>query len=113
MTETQRATQRFYVTTPIYYVNDRPHIGTAYTTIAADSVARYHRLQGDDAFCLPGTDEHGIKNARAGRARGLEPQTHVDELAAAFKGYWRALDIGYDRFIRTTEAQHTRGALAL
>ena len=102
-----------YVTTPIYYVNERPHIGTAYTTIAADAIARYHRLQGRDVFFLTGTDEHGIKNERAARRRGLEPQAHVDELAAAFKGLWQTLDVSYDRFIRTTEPAHHRAALEL
>ena len=105
--------QSYYVTTPIYYVNERPHIGNAYTTIAADAVARYYRLQGRDVFFLTGTDEHGINNARSARRRGVAPQAHVDELAAAFQEYWRTLDVGYDRFIRTTEVQHKRGALEL
>src|SRR5947207_9238012 len=105
--------EKFYVTTPIYYVNARPHIGNAYTTIAADVVARYYRQQGKDVFFLTGTDEHGINNARSARERGLTPQAHVDELAAAFKEYWRGLDIGYDRFIRTTEPAHREGALEI
>ncbi len=103
---------RFYVTTPIYYVNDRPHVGNAYTTIAADAVARYYRQQGRDVFFLTGTDEHGINNYRAALARGREPQAHVDELAATFQGVWRTLHISYDRFIRTSEPAHRRGALA-
>jgi methionyl-tRNA synthetase len=105
--------QRFYVTTPIYYVNDRPHIGNAYTTIAADAIARYHRQQGRDVFFLTGTDEHGINNERAARARGIAPQAHADELASAFKAAWRTLDVGYDRFLRTTEPAHRRSALEL
>ena len=105
--------ESFYITTPIYYVNGRPHIGSAYTTIAADVVARFYRQQGRDVFFLTGTDEHGSKNERAARARGLDPQAHVDEMAAAFQALWRTLDIGCDRFIRTTAPAHRRGALEL
>jgi methionyl-tRNA synthetase len=108
-----QAGKPFYITTPIYYVNDRPHIGTAYPTLAADTIARFHRQRGRDVFFLTGTDEHGINNERAARARGVEPQRHVDELAASFKALWQTLDIRYDRFIRTTEPDHRRGALEL
>ena len=108
---TARNKNAYYITTPIYYVNGAPHIGNAYTTIAADAIARYHRQQGRDVFFLTGTDEHGINNERAARARGLTPQQHVDELAAAFNALWDTLGISYDRFIRTTEEQHKRGAL--
>jgi len=98
----------FYITTPIYYVNDAPHIGHAYTSIVADVLARYHRLMGDDVFFLTGTDEHGQKVERAAKARGLEPQQHCDEMVVRFKECWERLGIGYDRFIRTTDADHTR-----
>ena len=96
----------FYVTTPIYYVNDVPHIGHAYSTVAADVLARYHRLSGDDVFFLTGTDEHGQKVAKAAKAKGLEPQAHVDQMVAPFKDLWSLYDISNDSFIRTTEARH-------
>jgi methionyl-tRNA synthetase len=102
-----------YLTTPIYYANDVPHIGHAYTTIAADTVARYHRLRGQDVFLLTGTDEHGINIERIAARRGLSPQQHVDDIAAAFRELWARLDIEYDRFIRTTEPDHKRVALDL
>ena len=107
-----QSTGTYYVTTPIYYVNGAPHIGNAYPTIAADAIARYHRQTGKHVFFLTGTDEHGINNERAARERGITPQQHVDELAAAFKQLWHTLDVSYDRFIRTTEDQHKRGVLA-
>ena len=97
---------RYYLTTPIYYVNDRPHIGHAYTTILADAVARERRLMGDDVRFLTGTDEHGDKVERAALARGLTPQAHVDDLAPIRKAEWDALEIRYDRFIRTTDPDH-------
>jgi methionyl-tRNA synthetase len=97
---------RYYLTTPIYYVNDRPHIGHAYTTILADAVARARRLAGEDVRFLTGTDEHGDKVERAAEARGLSPQAHVDELAPVWKAEWDALEIRYDRFIRTTDPDH-------
>jgi methionyl-tRNA synthetase len=97
---------RFYLTTPIYYVNDRPHIGHAYTTILADAVARERRLIGEDVRFLTGTDEHGDKVERAAAARGLSPQAHVDDLAPEWKAEWDALEIRYDRFIRTTDPDH-------
>jgi methionyl-tRNA synthetase len=97
---------RYYLTTPIYYVNDRPHIGHAYTTILADAVARAHRLSGEDVRFLTGTDEHGDKVERAARTRGLSPQAHVDDLAPEWKAEWDALEIRYDRFIRTTDPDH-------
>jgi methionyl-tRNA synthetase len=103
----------YYITTPIYYANDLPHIGHAYTTIAADAVARYQRLRERDVFLLTGTDEHGINIERVAQARGLTPQEQVDGVAGAFKGLWSELDISYDRFIRTTDADHRRAVLAL
>ncbi|MGH9123894.1 MAG: methionine--tRNA ligase [Acidimicrobiales bacterium] len=104
---------RFYVTTPIYYVNDVPHIGHAYTTITADALARWHRLIGDEVFFLTGTDEHGLKVQRAAEAAGLSPQEHADLLSARFREAWRLLDISNDDFIRTTEGRHTASVQAL
>ncbi len=98
----------FYVTTPIYYVNDVPHIGHAYSTVVADVFARYHRLAGDDVFFLTGTDEHGQKVAKAAEDRGLEPQEHVDRMVDPFKDLWRLYSISNDYFIRTTEERHQR-----
>ena len=97
---------RFYVTTPIYYVNDVPHIGHAYTTVTADALARWHRLLGDEVFFLTGTDEHGLKIARAAEAQGLTPQEQADRTSARFQEAWALLDIVPDRFIRTTDPDH-------
>jgi methionyl-tRNA synthetase len=98
----------FYITTPIYYVNDEPHLGHAYTTVMADVLSRYHRLMGDDVFFLTGTDEHGQKVAQAARDRGLEPQAHADEMVVRFQDLWKRLNISNDDFIRTTETRHTQ-----
>ncbi len=98
----------YYITTPIYYVNDRPHIGHSYTTIAADLLARFQRLNGREAFFLTGTDEHGNKIAEAAEARGIEPQKFCDEVVQHFKNAWKALNINYSYFIRTTDARHER-----
>lgn len=103
----------FYLTTPIYYVNDLPTIGHAYTTIAADAVARYQRQRGREVCFLTGTDEHGINVERAARAHGTEPARYANQISAAFEELWRTLNISHDRFIRTTEAAHTPGALEL
>ena len=97
---------KFYVTTPIYYVNDVPHIGHAYTTIAADVLARFYRLHGYDVFFLTGLDEHGQKVQQAAAKAGIDPQTHCDRLMPKFKDLWSKLDISYDGFIRTTDTQH-------
>ena len=102
-----------YLTTPIYYVNDIPHVGHAYTTIAADALTRARRLAGHDAFMLTGTDEHGQNIERIARERGISEQQHCDEIAAKFKELWARYDIRYDRFIRTTDEIHTRGVLKL
>ncbi len=99
---------RFYVTTPIYYVKDAPHVGHAYTTVNADALARWHRLVGDEVFFLTGTDEHGQKVARAAESQGVSPQAWTDQLAARFAAAWAGLDIAYDDFIRTTEPRHHR-----
>jgi len=106
-------TDRFYVTTPIYYVNDIPHIGHAYTTITADALARWHRLVGDDTFFLTGTDEHGLKVLRAAEESGLTPLEQADRTSARFRDAWELLDISYDDFIRTTEPRHARAVQAL
>ena len=99
---------KFYVTTPIYYVNDVPTVGHAYTTIACDVLARYHRLRGDDVLFTTGTDENGLKVLRAAEARGLEPKAFVDEMADDFRREWQDINIAYDDFIRTTEERHRR-----
>ncbi len=104
---------RFYVTTPIYYVNDAPHIGHAYTTVTADALARWHRLLGDDTFFLTGTDEHGLKVAQSAEAAGRTPEEHAELNAARFRQTWDSLDISYDDFIRTTEPRHHLATQAL
>ena len=96
----------FYITTPIYYVNDVPHLGTAYTTIAADALCRFHALCGEDARLLTGTDEHGMKLERIATLRGMSPQAFVDSMSAPFRAAWDTLGIAYDDFIRTTEPRH-------
>lgn len=98
----------FYVTTPIYYVNDKPHIGHAYTTIAADLLARFHRLAGRDSFFLTGTDEHGSKVAEAAAADGVSEIEFCDKTVETFKQAWTNLDIAYDGFIRTTSERHEK-----
>ncbi|MGB7293460.1 MAG: methionine--tRNA ligase [Thermodesulfobacteriota bacterium] len=100
--------KRFYVTTPIYYVNDVPHIGHAYTTIAADAIARFRRLRGEDVFFLTGTDEHGQKIERAAQAYGIKPIELADRVVLRFKNLWERLDITNDDFIRTTEDRHKK-----
>ncbi len=99
---------KFYITTPIYYVNDVPHIGHAYTTIAADVVARYKRLEGYEVFFLTGTDEHGQKVQQAATDLGVSPQEHVDKLHQRFKELWVRLNISNSDFIRTTEERHKK-----
>ena len=103
----------FYITTPIYYPNDVPHIGHAYTSVAADFVARYHRLRGEEVLHLTGTDEHGLKLQRAAESAGMDPQTWVDEMAPRWKEVWAALDIAYDDYIRTTEPRHEKAVQRL
>jgi methionyl-tRNA synthetase len=99
-------TDRFYITTPIYYVNDVPHIGHAYTTVAADVAARFHRLKGEEVYLLTGTDEHGQKVQRAAEAGGRTPQEWVDQIVPEWQALWPRLDISNDDFIRTTEERH-------
>jgi methionyl-tRNA synthetase len=98
--------KKFYITTPIYYVNDVPHIGHAYTTIAADTLARYRRLRGEAVFFLTGTDEHGQKVEKAAAERGLTPKAHADLMTANFRRLWEKLEISNDAFIRTTDPEH-------
>jgi len=98
----------FYITTPIYYPNADPHIGSAYTTTYADTLARYHRGLGDSTFFLTGTDEHGEKIAEAAQREGISTQAFVDRMAARFRGTWDQLGLRYDRFIRTTDPDHVR-----
>ncbi len=100
--------RKFYITTPIYYVNARPHIGHAYTTIACDTIARRQRLLGADTFFLTGTDEHGQKIERAAQAAGKTPQQYADEISAEFRQLWKRMGISNDDFIRTTEDRHTK-----
>ncbi|KGQ21973.2 methionine--tRNA ligase [Thermus filiformis] len=98
----------FYVTTPIYYVNAEPHLGHAYTTVVADFLARWHRLDGYRTFFLTGTDEHGETVYRAALAAGEDPKAFVDRISERFRTAWRTLNISYDDFIRTTEERHKR-----
>ena len=97
---------RFYITTPIYYVNDAPHVGHAYTTLNADALARWHRLNGDETLFLTGTDEHGQKVADAAAKHDMTPHTWTDRTSARFREAWDALEVSYDDFIRTTEPRH-------
>lgn len=96
----------FTITTPLYYVSAAPHMGSAYTTIAADAISRFQRLSGKPTMFITGTDEHGEKIALAAERRGMSPQEHCDDIAATYKALWERLDIHYDSFIRTTRAQH-------
>jgi methionyl-tRNA synthetase len=102
-------TQRFYVTTPIYYVNGSPHIGHAYTSVVADALTRYHRMRGERARFLTGTDEHGQKIEREAVKAGVTPQAFVDDVSTRFRDLWPKLGVQPDDFIRTTEARHVEG----
>lgn len=98
--------EKFYITTPIYYVNDKPHIGHAYTTIIADVFARWHRMKGEKVFFLTGTDEHGGKIEKAAAEKNKTPQQLVDENCQKYKITWEKLNVSYDKFIRTTDEYH-------
>ena len=100
--------KKFYVTTPIYYPSGRFHIGTAYTTVLADTMKRYKLARGYDSYMLTGLDEHGQKVQTVAESRGLTPQEHVDEMAEDAKRLWKLMDIQYDDFIRTTEERHVK-----
>ncbi len=104
---------RFYITTPIYYVNDYPHIGHAYCTVCADFFARYHRLMGDDTYFLTGTDEHGQKVQKSAASEGISPKALADRVVERYYDLWRDLDITHNDFIRTTEVRHEKGVLLL
>jgi methionyl-tRNA synthetase len=104
---------KFYLTTPIYYVNARPHLGHTYTTIIADTIARYKRMRGYEVIFLTGTDEHGQKVERAAKAAGLGPQAYADRISAEYSQLWKELDLPFDRFVRTTEDRHERAVLRL
>lgn len=106
MSYTNKDKKTFALTTPLYYVNDIPHVGSAYTTIAADVVARYQRMRGNSVLLITGNDEHGQKIQRAAETRGLPPQIHCDEIVSGFEKLWQKLNIQYDRFIRTTDDRH-------
>jgi methionyl-tRNA synthetase len=97
---------RFYITTPIYYVNAKPHLGHAYTTITADVARRFHRMLGEETYFLTGTDEHGDKIERAAREKNMPPRQYADEISALFRNLWPRLDIDNDQFIRTTDPAH-------
>jgi methionyl-tRNA synthetase len=105
--------KKFYITTPIYYVNARPHIGHTYTTIACDTIARRRRMLGDDTWFLTGTDEHGQKIERAAQAANKTPQQFTDEISAEFRALWDRMGLTYDDFIRTTSDRHKLGVQAL
>ena len=105
------STNKFYITTPIYYVNDKPHIGHAYTTVAADILARWQKMNGKDVFFLTGTDEHGAKIAEAAEKAGQEPQVFCDQVSAQFQEVWQKLGIHPDFFIRTTNPEHQKEAV--
>ena len=100
--------QDYYITTPIYYVNDKPHIGHAYTTLACDVMARFKRLDGYDVTFLTGTDEHGQKVQQAAEENGIDPKKHCDQMAPRFNELWKKLHISNDDFIRTTEERHQK-----
>ncbi len=101
----------FYVTTPLYYVNDKPHIGSAYTNISADILARFHRIKGEKVFFLTGTDEHGEKIFKAAEEKGKNPKEFLDELIPFFTEAWKKLNISYDYFIRTTDLMHEKAVI--
>src|SRR3979490_1074922 len=105
--------KKFYITTPIYYVNAPPHIGHAYTTLACDTIARRHRMLGDDTWFLTGTDEHGQKIERAAQAADKTPQQFTDEISAQFRALWDRMGLTYDDYIRTTSDRHKQGFQAL
>ena len=108
MTQESGKSRRYYITTPIYYVNDVPHVGHAYTTLACDVMARFMRLDGYEVRFLTGTDEHGQKVQASARKQGVEAQAFVDKTAAEFRALYDRLGVSYDDFIRTTEPRHKK-----
>src|SRR5665213_2411095 len=109
MNNSATSPDRFYLTTPIYYVNARPHLGHAYSTIVCDAIARRKRALGIDTWFLTGTDEHGQKIERSAELAGRTPAEFATAISAEFRGLWDRLGISYDDFIRTTEERHKRG----
>jgi methionyl-tRNA synthetase len=105
--------EKFFITTPIYYVNARPHIGHTYTTVVCDAIARRQRMLGHDTYFLTGTDEHGQKIERSAAASGKSPQQFTDQVSAEFRALWDRMGISYDQFIRTTSPEHKRGVQAM
>ena len=105
--------EKFYITTPIYYVNARPHIGHTYTTVVCDAIARRQRMMGADTWFLTGTDEHGQKIERSAAAANCSPKEFVDKISGEFRALWDRMKISYDDFIRTTEPRHVRGVQAM
>ncbi|NLB50553.1 MAG: methionine--tRNA ligase, partial [Clostridiaceae bacterium] len=103
----------YYITTPIYYPSGQLHIGHSYTTVAADAMARYKRMRGDDVLFLTGMDEHGQKIQRTAQAAGMTPQAFVDSMAVDIKALWELLEVSYDGFIRTTDAHHVQAVQAI
>jgi methionyl-tRNA synthetase len=101
-----RMAKRFYITTPIYYPNAEPHLGTVYTTVVSDTIARYHRLAGKETFFLTGTDEHGIKMVKTAAGKNLPPEEFVETIVPVFQNLWKELGITHDDFIRTTQPRH-------
>jgi len=106
MNSSSTSSNLFAITTPLYYVNGLPHVGSAYPTIAADAIARFQRLRGKSVLMITGTDEHGQNIQRTAESRGLKPQEHCDQIAESFKALWQQYDIRCDRFIRTTDPRH-------
>ncbi|WP_187152560.1 methionine--tRNA ligase [Prochlorococcus marinus] len=98
---------KYTITTPLYYVNDKPHLGSSYTTIACDAIARFQRLKGNTVLFLTGVDEHGQKIERTAESKNLQPQLHCDDITEKYKYLWDKLNISYDRFVRTTSKEHT------
>ena len=96
----------FVITTPLYYVNDKPHLGSVYTTIICDSIARYKRLLGEDVIFITGVDEHGLKIQRTANEKGIEPKSHCDEISEIFNINWKNWNISFDKFIRTSSKNH-------
>ncbi|MFQ5695080.1 MAG: class I tRNA ligase family protein, partial [Terriglobia bacterium] len=104
---------KFYLTTPIYYVNARPHIGHTYTTVVADTITRYKRMRGYQVVLLTGTDEHGETVQRSARKAGKEPKAFADEVTAAYQRLWQLLGLDYDHFVRTTSDRHAEAVRTL
>ena len=96
----------FVITTPLYYVNDKPHLGSVYTTIICDAIARYKRLTGEDVMFITGVDEHGLKIQRTAIEKGIDPKEHCDEISEIFNINWEKWNISFDKFIRTSSRNH-------